>query len=249
MLLKDKTAVVTGCNRGIGKSILKCFAANGANLWACVRNKTNEFDDFCWQLEKDYSVKIKRIYFDLSKEEDVINGAKEILADKQPIDILINNAGMVPESQLFQMSPISNMKMIFEVNFFAQMLFTQYISRMMTRKKKGSIVNMSSLAALDGGPAQFEYVSSKAAIIGATKKLSIELGAYGVRVNVVAPGVTNTDMIKNMKDELLQHTLNSTVLKRPADPEEIANVVLFLATDLSSYITGQIIRVDGGFIR
>lgn len=246
MLLKDKNAVITGCNRGIGKEILRLFAENGASVWACVRKQNDEFDEFITRLSEQYHVKIMPVYFDISDEQQIKAGIKTIMSSKMPVDILVNNAGMVPESKLFQMTPISDMKKTFDINFFSQMLITQYISRIMSKMGRGSIVNMASIAGLDGNPAQLEYVSSKAAIIGATKKLAIELGAYGIRVNAVAPGLTDTSMAGEMSKELMESTVNKTIMKRLGRPEEIASVVLFLASDLSSFMTGQTIRADGG---
>jgi len=249
MLLKNKNVIITGSNRGIGKAILTNFAENGANIWACVRSESEDFFSFCKEIGAKYEVNISPLCFDLTDQEAMKKAIKNITAEKKTIDVLVNNAGIVPVSRLFQMSSIEEMKRVFEVNFFSQMLLTQYVSRVMARQKKGSIVNMVSIAALDGEPAQVEYVASKAALVGATKKLASELGMYGIRVNAVAPGVTATDMIKEMKEELLQKTLDSVILKRLAKPEEIANGVLFLASDLSSYMTGQILRVDGGVVR
>jgi len=246
MLLENKNAIITGCNRGIGKHILAKFAENGANIWACVRSESEEFSFFCRETGEKYGVNISPLYFDLTDTTAMKTAIKSITAEKKPIDILVNNAGVVPVSRLFQMSSIEEMKRVFDVNFFSQMLLTQYVSRAMTRKKQGSIVNMVSIAALDGEPAQVEYVASKAALVGATKKLASELGTYGIRVNAVAPGVTATDMLKDMKEELLEKTIDKIILKRVASPDEIANAVLFLASNLSSYITGQILRVDGG---
>ena len=136
----------------------------------------------------------------------------------------------------------------FEVNFFAQMELTQYISRMMIRNKRGSIVNISACAAIDGNTGMLPYVSSKSAVIGSTKRLAIELGMYGIRVNSVAPGLTDTDMASQMEGGLEKDTLRHVILGRKADPEEIANVVAFISSDLASYMTGQIIRVDGGML-
>ncbi|MDU1413183.1 MAG: SDR family oxidoreductase [Clostridium sp.] len=249
MLLKNKTAVITGCNRGIGKSILECFARNGANIYACVRKESEEFSKICSELMKLYEVNINIIPFDFTQDEEIKKAAKTIISSKCKIDILVNNASIVPENRLFSMMSMQSMKEIFDINFFSQMLFTQYISRTMMKQKCGSIVNMASIAALDGGPAQIEYVSSKAAIVGATKKLAAELGGYGIRVNAIAPGMTNTDMIKEMKEDVFQHSLNNVIMKRLAEPEEIANVALFLSSHMSSFVTGQVIRVDGGMLR
>ncbi|MBP3889428.1 MAG: SDR family oxidoreductase [Cellulosilyticum sp.] len=245
-MLKDKNAIITGANRGIGKKTLEVFAAQGANIWACARKSNEEFEEYIAELSKTYDVIIEPIYFDLSDDEEIKKAMKQIIDTKKDIHILVNNAGIVAESKLFQMTTIEEMKRVFDINFFAPMLISQYISKKMLRQKQGSIINMSSIAAIDGEPAQLEYVSSKAALIGATKKLAIELGKYGIRVNAVAPGATDTDMGGKIKQEVLEQTLNKTVMKRMATTEEIANTILFLASDLSSYITGQVIRVDGG---
>lgn len=246
MLLQGKTALITGCNRGIGKAILETFARNGANIYAHARKKTTEFEELCKTLASENNVSILPVYFDLASEEEIKVGVKEISKDKKNIDILVNNAGVVSENKLFQMTKIQEIKDNFEINFFAHLLLTQYISRTMMRFKKGCIINIGSIAGIDGNPAQLEYVASKAAIMGATKKLAIELGDYNIRVNAVAPGLTDTTMIEGMKEDLMQETINKTIMKRVANVSEIANAVLFLASDLSSYITGQILRVDGG---
>lgn len=246
MILEGKNAIITGANRGIGKKTVEIFAQNGANIWACARKKTEDFENEMRELSKKFNVIIEPIYFDLSMSEEIKNSMKQIISQKKTIDILVNNAGMISENKLFQMTTIEAMKDLFEVNFFSHILITQYISRVMIRQKYGSIVNIASIAALDGDPAQLEYVSSKAAVIGATKKLAIELGKHNIRVNALAPGLADTEMVSNMSKEYLEGTIQNTIMKRLGRKEEIANAVMFLASDLSSYITGQVIRVDGG---
>ena len=248
-MLKGKNALITGTNRGIGKSLVEVFAENGANVWACVRNADEKFLSYCQELSERYEVEIKPVAFEMTDEQQMKSAIKNIKAEKINIDVLVNNAGVVPENRLFNMASPSEMYRVFEVNFFAAMKLTQLVTKIMIRQKKGAIVNVASVSALDGEPGQFEYVSSKAALVGATKKLASELGNFGIRVNAVAPGVVNVGVSESMADDLKNKMANATIMKRLGEPEEIANVVAFLASDLSSYMTGQIVRVDGGLLR
>ena len=246
MLLKGKTAVVTGCNRGIGKKILEIFSENKATVFACVRNVNEEFKSFLNELTKKFNNQIIPIQFDLIDENKIKVAANDILASNKPIDILVNNAATI-HTALFQMTSIKKLKEMFEINFFSQTIFTQYILKSMIKNKKGSIVYISSSSALDGNEGRSAYSSTKAAIITQAKVLSRELGVHNIRVNSIAPGLTDTDMMKeNHKKEIVNEIISRTSLRRIADPKEIANIVLLLSSDLTSYITGQNIRVDGG---
>lgn len=246
MLLKGKTVVLTGCNRGIGKAILKVFAKNGANIWACVRGPDDNFTRDTLAIAEETGVAITPVYFDLTDVEQVKAGVKMITSAKQPVDVLVNNAGVIHTS-LFQMTPLDKMKEVFEINYFSQMLLTQYIAKIMIRQKSGSIINMASSAAIEGNEGRVAYASSKAAMISSTKVMAKELAAYNIRVNAIAPGLTMTDMMKgSTPDEALSATLQRICMKRVGEPEEIANAALFLSSDLSSYMTGQVLRVDGG---
>ena len=245
ILLYGKNSIITGATGGIGRELIREFAKNGSNIWACHRNKDNDFDKYTSEISSKYGVKIESILFDFSNQDSIVTAVKRIRNDCKKIDVLVNNAGMIADNCLFQMQSIDNIRRVFEVNFFGVTIFTQYISRFMSQSS--SIVNISSVAALDGSPGQYEYVSSKAALIGATKRLSVEL-APSIRVNCIAPGIVNTEMIKTMNDKLRQETISRSSLKRMGTPNEIAKVAIFLSSDMSSYITGQVIRVDGGTI-
>jgi 3-oxoacyl-[acyl-carrier protein] reductase len=246
MLLKGKNAIVTGCARGIGKCIVEVFAKNGSNIWACCRKQTDDLEKYLDELAKESNVSIMPVYFDLADNEQIKAGIKTIMASKQQVDILVNNAG-VTYNALFQMTSMSKMREIFEVNFFAQMLLTQYVIKLMIKSKGGSIVNISSTAALDGNSGRSLYGASKAALICATKALAEELAEYNIRANAIAPGITQTDMVaSSMTDAVIEATIRQSNMKRMGQPIEIANVAMFLASDMSSYITGQVIRVDGG---
>ena len=246
MLLKNKSAIVTGCNRGIGKAIIENLAKNGANIWACIRKQNKEFSNYLKNLQKKTGVTIEEIYFDLNDIDEVKKSAQKIVSQNKPIDILVNNAGIIHTS-LFQMTPIEKMKEIFEINYFTPLFFTQYIVKKMAQQKKGSIINISSSAAIEANEGRLAYASSKAALITSTKVIAKELGRLNIRVNAIAPGLTETDMMRNSTPEnVLKETLKRIPLNRVGSPNEIANVVLFLSSDLSNYITGQVLSVDGG---
>ena len=245
MLLKGKNVIVTGTAKGMGKQMMETFAANGANVFAHARTQTDEHTAFCKELEEKYGVQMIPLYFDLRDTEAMKEAIKQIRATKLPIDGLVNNAGITYNS-LFQMTNIEELRNQMEVNFFAPFLFTQYISKLMVRNKKGSIVSISSTAALDGNSGKSAYGASKAALLTMTMCISEELAASGIRANVICPGVTATDMLSTMPDYIMDIQKEATFLKKVGTPADIANTALYLLSDYSSYVTGQVIRVDGG---
>ncbi len=246
-MVEDKTAVITGCNRGIGKAILETFARNGADVFAIIRRENEEFEKYCQKLMTKYDVKIDIVYADFSVEEEVQKVAKEIVATKKPIDILVNNVGISNPLNMLAMTRMNTIHEAFQINLFSSLLLTQMISKSMIRKKRGSIVFLSSSAAFDAG-ANIEYTASKAAINGSVKRLALELGKFGIRVNAVAPGLTETDMGNSMSEEDEAIALEMNVMHRKGQPDEIADVVLFLGSEMSRFMTGQVLRVDGGLI-
>lgn len=244
--LENKNIVVTGANRGIGKAIVSECMKNGANVWACMRTKNDEFEHFIQQSASENQVYAESLFFDMADEKAIVENANRILSCGIKIDGIINNAAVTGPIRLFTMTKMEEIKEVFQVNFFSPMLFTQRLLKNMIRNKEGSIVNITSVAAIDGEPGQFAYITSKAALAGATKKLSNELAQHQIRVNAVAPGMTDTDMIKAMKEDLKVNSLKGVSMKRLGKPSEIAAAVIFLLSDRSSFITGQVIRVDGG---
>ena len=183
--------------------------------------------------------------FELTDYAAMKEAVKMIRSYKLPVDGLVNNAG-VTYNALFQMSDMGEVRNQMEVNFFAPYQFTQYIVKMMVRNKKGSIVNIASSAGLDGNSGKSAYGASKAALIAMTKSIAEEFGTTGIRANSIAPGITDTEMLFTMPDYIVEGVKNSVDLRRVGKPSDIANTAAFLLSDLSSYITGQVIRVDGG---
>ena len=246
--MKGKNAIVTGARTGIGLAILEKFVSNGMNVWAIVHREDEAFFAHINQLQHEHPVWIKTVVADLSDEESITKGIKRIILEKLPIDVLVNAAGTVGPNCLFHLTKMEEMHRVFDINFFAPMLITQLVTRQMARQKKGSIIIIASIAGIDGDPAQLEYSASKAALICATKKLAFELGPSGLRVNAIAPGTTETKMIDMMAEGVKREMAAKVALGRLGKPSEIADLCYYLASDESSYITGQTIRIDGGIM-
>lgn len=245
-MLKGKNAIITGARSGIGLATLQLFAQNGCNCWAIVHREDLEFLNKIRTLEKENNVWIKPVYMELDKSESIKQGMKDILAEKQPVDILVNAAGIVSPNRLFTMTKMEDIRRVMDVNFFSAIELTQLVCRPMMRQRSGSIINIASIAAWGEDTSQMEYAASKAAMVIATKKLARELGSAGIRVNAVAPGLTQTKMLDVLEDEAETQIKKGLGLHRFGTPEEIAEVCLFLASDKSSYVTGETIKVDGG---
>lgn len=246
MLLQGKNAVITGARRGIGRSTVEVFAAHGANVWALARAQDADFAADMASIAARYGTEIHPLYAELTEEPAIKAAVKKLRQECASIDVLVNVAGMADASSSFCMSSIDRMRHVFDVNFWSMTVLTQYVPRLMMRKRAGSIVNLASIAGLDGTPGQYEYCASKAAIIGGTKYLARELGSYNIRVNAVAPGIVDTDMGGQIADDLRAKTLATVTAGRVGTPAEIAGVIAFLASDAASYMTGQVVRVDGG---
>ena len=245
-MLKNKNVIITGSNRGIGYAILKLFAQNRANIWACTRSENSVFTEELKKLSKENKVKIKNINFDLNDISQVKDSAKQILNEVNKIDVLINNAGII-DTSLFQMTKIEKIKQIFDINFFSQLEFTQIIIKKMLKNKGSSIINISSTAALDPVQGRIAYSASKSALISFSQILSKELSKFNIRVNVIAPGLVDTDLMhESHSEEIINKVLRNTSVNRLGQASEIANLALFLSSNLSSYINGQVIRIDGG---
>lgn len=244
-LLAGKTLMITGCNRGIGKQAVKLFAENGTNLICCIRKKNAEFEEFLDELSKINGVNIETRYFDMSDEIGIKNALTPLIKGKKKIDILINNAGIAMGAFL-QMTSMKQLKEVFQINFFSQVLITQMISKLMIRQNSGCIINMGSIAGLENFAGYTAYGCSKASMMMFSRTIARELAPYNIRVNAIAPGLTDTKMAKLMDEKAFMEMVGRTDLNRLGKPEEIANLMLFLASEKASFITGQIYRCDGG---
>lgn len=245
-MLSGKTVVVTGCLQGIGKETLKVLAENGANVFACAYKKTEEYEAFCAELSEKNGVKVWPIYFDMMDNSAIREAAKAIQSQKTEVHGLVNIAG-INKDAYFNMVTYQDMLDTFQVNFFSQIVFSQYIVKLMQRKKTaGSIAFTSSITAMDGNEGQLSYGASKAALLGAVKTMALELGKTGIRVNAVAPGVIRTPMTDKLSDDFREEKMKKMDIPRLGEAAEVANLYLYLLSDLSSHVTGQVIRIDGG---
>ncbi len=244
-MLKNSNVIITGARGGIGSAIVKKVAENGGNIWACAREEDPSFVEQIKKISDVNKVWIDPVYFDMSDEQQIKKAIKSITSKKCKIDVLINAAGVVYNG-MFTMTPLNKLRDVFEVNFFNQIFIMQLISRVMMRQKSGVIVNVASVSGIETTEGKLAYGSSKAAMIYATKAISKELAQYNIRVNAIAPGLTDTKLNSSISEENLNKVLDRTSMHRMATPEEIANSVLYLASDLSSFMTGQVMIVDGG---
>lgn len=244
-LLKNKNAIITGANKGIGHAIVEKMASEGANIWACTRTVNDVFLSDMSDIASKYNVTIKPICMKLDSEKDIQDGVRQICNSKCSIDILINNAG-VGHAGGFGMTREQDLYNVFSINTFAPMILSKLVSRKMMRQHEGVIVNVASIAGIDASAGNCIYGPSKAALISFTRCFSSEMAEYGIRVNAVAPGPVDTDMVEIFADVAKEHLFHRTPVERLAQPEEIADVITFLASSQARFVNGQVIRVDGG---
>ena len=244
MLLKGKKALVTGSSRGIGRKIAEVFLANGAEVWGlCSRPSQAKQELEAFALEK--GVRFHEVCADAGDGEQLAEVVKGALAESGGFDALVNNAGITRDGLSFRMK-MEDWQSVLNVNLTAPFIIGQIVSNDMIHKKSGSIINMTSIVGVRGGAGQVNYAARKAGLIGYTKSLAKETGSRGVRVNAIAPGYIETDMTKAVNEKMREAWLSIIPLKRAGQPEDVANAALFLASDLSVYITGQVLGVDGG---
>jgi len=245
-MLNDKVALVTGASRGIGKAVVESYAQNGATVYANARTESC-LDVICRDLSDKFHTEVIPLYFDVTNDTDVKNAFVRIKKEKGRLDVLVNNAGIMRDA-LIGMISSELIRDIFEVNVFAVANLIQLASKMMIRQRSGSIINFSSIVGVRGNIGQLAYSASKGAIIAMTKTASKELAPRNIRVNAIAPGMIDTDMFRSIGEKHVADKLGAIGMGRIGTPEDVARVCLFLASDLSEYVTGQIIGVDGATI-
>jgi len=245
-LLKDKTALITGASRGIGKGIAVEFAKQGAN----VAFTFNASVDAAKELEKElesYGVKAKGYQSNAANFDAAQDLVKEVLNDFGSLQVLINNAGITKDNLLMRISEEDFDKVI-EVNLKSVFNLTKAVIRPMMKQRDGSIINMSSVVGIKGNAGQTNYAASKAGILGFTKSVALELGSRNIRCNAIAPGFIETEMTAKLDEKTVDEWRKAIPLKRGGAPEDVANACIFLASDMSTYITGQTLNVDGGML-
>jgi len=245
-LLEGKTAIITGASRGIGRGIAKVFASHGANIAFSYSSSV----DAAMALEKELAtkgVKVKGYQSDASNFAQSQEFVDAVVAEFGTVDILVNNAGITKDNLLMRISEEDFDKVI-EVNLKSVFNMTKAVQRIMLKQRKGSIINMSSVVGVKGNAGQSNYAASKAGIIGFTKSIALELGSRNIRCNAIAPGFIETEMTAVLDEKVVQGWRDVIPLKRGGQPEDVANACVFLASEMSAYITGQVLNVDGGML-
>ena len=245
-LLQGKTAIVTGATRGIGKGVAIKLAEQGANIAFTYVSSAEKALALENELQA-FGVKAKAYKSDASLMKDAEELIKDVLDNFESIDVLVNNAGITKDNLLMRMSE-EDFDRVLEVNLKSIFNMTKAVQRTMLKQRSGSIVNMTSVVGVKGNAGQSNYAASKAGVIGFTKSIALELGSRNIRCNAIAPGFIETEMTEKLGEEIITNWRNSIPLKRGGTPEDVANTTLFLASDLSAYITGQTLHVCGGML-
>jgi 3-oxoacyl-[acyl-carrier protein] reductase len=245
-LLEGKVAIITGASRGIGSGIAKIFAQHGAQVAFTYSSSAES----ALALEKEllaFGSKAKGYQSNAANYEEAHQLVDDVISDFGTVDILINNAGITKDNLLMRMSEEDFDKVI-EINLKSVFNMTKAVQKIMLKNRAGSIINMSSIVGVKGNAGQANYAASKAGMIGFTKSIALELGSRNIRCNAIAPGFIETEMTAKLNEEVVKGWRDAIPLKRGGSPEDVANVCVFLGSDLSAYVTGQVINVDGGML-
>ena len=245
-LLEGKVAIITGASRGIGSGIAKVYAQQGANVAFTYSSSAES----AMALENELNalgIKAKGYQSNAADFSDAHKLVDDVIAEFGTIDILINNAGITKDNLLMRMSEEDFDKVI-EINLKSVFNMTKAVQKIMLKNRKGSIVNMSSVVGVKGNAGQANYAASKAGMNGFTKSIALELGSRNIRCNAIAPGFIETEMTAKLNEDVVKGWREAIPLKRGGTPEDVANVCVFLASDMSAYVTGQVINVDGGML-
>ena len=245
-LLQGKTAIITGASRGIGKGIAKIFAQHGANI-AFTYLSSEEKAKALEQELSSFGITAKGFKSDASKFDSAQELADQVMETFGSIDVLVNNAGITKDNLLMRMSE-NDFDTVMEVNMKSIFNLTKAVLRPMLKQRAGSIINMSSVVGVKGNAGQANYSASKAGIIGFSKSTALELGSRNIRCNVIAPGFIETEMTAKLDENIVKGWTDNIPLKRGGKPEDIANATVFLASDMSTYISGQVLNVCGGML-
>ena len=245
-LLDGKTAIITGASRGIGRGIAKVFTANGCAVAFTYISNKKAADSLTAELNAD-GVQVKGYQSNAANFDQAQQLVEDVLKDFGKLDVLINNAGITKDNLLMRMRE-EDFDQVVEVNLKSVFNMTKSVQRTFLKQRKGSLIHMSSVVGIKGNAGQANYAASKAGIIGFSKSIALELGSRNIRSNVVAPGFIETEMTAKLPEEVVQGWRDGIPLKKGGQPEDVANACLFLASNLSSYITGQVLHVDGGML-
>jgi len=245
-LLESKVAIITGGSRGIGKSVCETFAQNGCNVAFTYNNSKESAESLAKELNGS-GIKVKAYKSDASNFDDATKLVEDVLNDFGKIDILVNNAGIKKDNLLMRMEK-SDFDSVINTNLSSVFNLTKASIKTFLKQRNGSIINISSVVGVKGNAGQSNYSASKAGIIGFSKSIALELGSRNIRSNVIAPGFIETDMTNSLSEDVINSWKESIPLKRGGNPSDVGNACVFLASDLSSYITGQTLHVDGGML-
>ncbi len=245
-LLEGKVAIITGASRGIGSGIAKLFAQHGANIAFTYSSSAEAASSLETELAS-YGIKVKGYQSNAADFNEAQNLVDEVIATFGTVDILINNAGITKDNLLMRMSEADFDKVI-EINLKSVFNMTKAVQKIMLKNRNGSIINMTSVVGVKGNAGQANYAASKAGMIGFTKSIALELGSRNIRCNAIAPGFIETEMTAKLNEAVVQGWRDGIPLKRGGTPEDVANACLYFASDLSAYVTGQVLNVDGGML-